>query len=1343
MHPHKLSFKPASTGLESLESRIVPTNWGYPWPTPEALTISFVPDGTAVGTQTSELFHVMDETQDSDWQTELLRAVQTWSAVSTIDFSFQHDSGDPLGISGLITGSSRYGTIRVAAYPMPTDVIGISIPFEPSGGTWAGDVVLNSNFLRDSNQVEDFDLYTVFLHETGNILGLADNNDPDSVMYAFYNGAHDGLAPQDVMAIQDLYGANPDDEHEGATGNERLNEATPVTLDAGSGSSAIFGIVSYSDDVDIYRFTAPDSLTGGNDGVTMHFELRTTGISLFTSQLTVADDQGRVLASCHAHHPQNGDYEIVLEGLQPGHDYFIQIEGDPQSELDPVFNVGEYGLVISRDGTPTESLDTLFFESVGYAYLIPLINDGMAFEGSDAMEIITSLFLPEGTDQELDPALINAVLDDYLESHGDKPFDTQAFGDFVGRLLNLPGGQFSIGPGSLTALFNVLDDRGLFVGVLSDLLNNEQIRSVFGEAFLASGDTTFLQQLFDAGALQGPIDLLLGTGTLDPLIGDLFGNPAFKAHIAELLQSDDSNETFAQVAQSSLGADIFDIFVQNPTIQTSMLNGLLSGQLDPLLSSLFHSGTLDGLLFMIWEQPVTQELFLQALDSGVLDPMIPVLIPPEYLSMIEGLDPSVARTIVRQVIDTSGTLPLDPGSLRTIVDELWDSGMVSQIIGHLVTTNQFEPMVGHFLKTDFQLDADSMKALIQVIVETPELLSLDGTAMRKIFQAIWTSDLDQDIQDMIWGSETLDGVFDSILESDQSDYIVDLMYETGIFTDLLKSVFEGTIEVPPEFVIQLMSLFIPDTQGQFSDAQELYSLNQAVKGSAEFRIGFGILADAETKSYHKVIAPDAESASRYDSLYVFAWNISGSSVQPVLRLFDDQGELVDFVITGNKDGSYLIEFGNYIPGSAYYVEVTHSQYHGSPKGDFYAVGSGFTPFSTQMTTLVEETFRPGNEMVVRSYQTPETEIVHWVLSADRIGDPEIPLDHDHLVQLDVMDQLGQLVHSTQIPLGGIINLDLFLEQGTYDLHFSLLDHEGNPDGASVDLENVSFQLRGLTMSDSINPYRKDTTLATTNQPIAPTTPDHSPSFDFNVQANAIMPNAVAGQLGVMTQTPISTAYWSGTEAPATSQTIEVAADGPVSLTTMASGTQGQGQTETNADPDQPASFSEDDPDKTIRLAQQDSQETPLSTKRLDEIASQLERLAEQVHPQQTDPARPDETIAPVPRVNANPMVAEAETETSSPIAPTIVPQAPPIIAAIFAPTMASDPDLNLIPVSEDVHIQRGVDAMLAQLPVREILAVLSIMVGVKAIEVIKSRTPERQSRTRPTRDPRERVLPTA
>jgi hypothetical protein len=49
----KKSRRRPSLRVEVLEDRCVPATWGNPWPDANHLTLSFAPDGTQVGNNTS------------------------------------------------------------------------------------------------------------------------------------------------------------------------------------------------------------------------------------------------------------------------------------------------------------------------------------------------------------------------------------------------------------------------------------------------------------------------------------------------------------------------------------------------------------------------------------------------------------------------------------------------------------------------------------------------------------------------------------------------------------------------------------------------------------------------------------------------------------------------------------------------------------------------------------------------------------------------------------------------------------------------------------------------------------------------------------------------------------------------------------------------------------------------------------------------------------------------------------------------------------------------------------------------------------------------------------------
>src|SRR5207244_3728623 len=112
-----------------------------------------------------------------------------------------------------------FGDIRIAARPRESNTDGNlagAAPFEYSGSTWTGDVILNSSVnFGVGNGGAAYDLYSVLLHEAGHVFGLDHNTaDPQSVMREAY-AYHTGLSASDVSALQALYGVREADDYEG------------------------------------------------------------------------------------------------------------------------------------------------------------------------------------------------------------------------------------------------------------------------------------------------------------------------------------------------------------------------------------------------------------------------------------------------------------------------------------------------------------------------------------------------------------------------------------------------------------------------------------------------------------------------------------------------------------------------------------------------------------------------------------------------------------------------------------------------------------------------------------------------------------------------------------------------------------------------------------------------------------------------------------------------------------------------------------------------------------------------------------------------------------------------
>src|SRR4029077_9269203 len=149
--------------LEALEDRVTPAGWGIAWPNPGHLTLSFVPDGTSVSGNPSNLFQSLNaSTPTAAWQQEILRAFQTWAINANINVGVVADGGQALGTSGAVQGDSRFGDVRVAMalQPSNTDVADTS-PYDLSGSTWSGDMVFNSRYNFGINGAGQYDLFSV------------------------------------------------------------------------------------------------------------------------------------------------------------------------------------------------------------------------------------------------------------------------------------------------------------------------------------------------------------------------------------------------------------------------------------------------------------------------------------------------------------------------------------------------------------------------------------------------------------------------------------------------------------------------------------------------------------------------------------------------------------------------------------------------------------------------------------------------------------------------------------------------------------------------------------------------------------------------------------------------------------------------------------------------------------------------------------------------------------------------------------------------------------------------------------------------------------------------------
>jgi hypothetical protein len=351
--------------LESLEDRITPTVWNIPWTDGAHVTVSFAPDGTNVDGTASQLFQKMalNGLSRSVWQGEILRALQTWTAVTNIDFSLVSDNGAALGASGAGQGDGRFGDIRIASRPLSSDVLALTTPPGALEGTRGGDIDFNSNdvftvgggllgtnHLPLADGVVHQDLYTVALHEIGHALGLPDlygstSAIQGSIMYGYYGGTR-GLNSTDIANIQALYGVPTPDPLPQA-GNTSQGAAWRIQAPSNAPANAslsVAGALNTGTDVNFYKYT-----TGASNPNGLTIALQTSDQSLLAGRIAITNALGQVLASNSATGPGQ-DLTLTLKTVSANATYFIEVDRASGT----AFGQGDYLLkVISNPAAPT------------------------------------------------------------------------------------------------------------------------------------------------------------------------------------------------------------------------------------------------------------------------------------------------------------------------------------------------------------------------------------------------------------------------------------------------------------------------------------------------------------------------------------------------------------------------------------------------------------------------------------------------------------------------------------------------------------------------------------------------------------------------------------------------------------------------------------------------------------------------------------------------------------------------------------------------------------------------------------------------------------------------------
>ncbi len=235
-----------------------------PWFSPGELTYSFAPDGTKAADTESQLFESLNRlARTEEWQSAFAAAFSAWLEPLAASATEVSDSGDSFGTPGPTQHDLRFGDIRIGSIPLSQNILATSVPHSVfSQGTWAGDILLNSNAQWHNIQ----EVFAVALHEFGHVLGLPHSDNVDSVM--FLHGVHALQNPsaEDIDNLQALYAGIPfemEDDPSGSDGgstgddddshlpNRNFDPTNAIDLQPTLGQSIRYSVIDLIDDPNV------------------------------------------------------------------------------------------------------------------------------------------------------------------------------------------------------------------------------------------------------------------------------------------------------------------------------------------------------------------------------------------------------------------------------------------------------------------------------------------------------------------------------------------------------------------------------------------------------------------------------------------------------------------------------------------------------------------------------------------------------------------------------------------------------------------------------------------------------------------------------------------------------------------------------------------------------------------------------------------------------------------------------------------------------------------------------------------------------------------------------------
>ncbi|QDU54832.1 zinc metalloprotease [Aeoliella mucimassa] len=337
---------------ERLEPRVVLDASGGLVGVDPHFTLSFTPDGTQVGRETSTLQATFDSiAPTADWQEAILRAFQTWAIHTNADIGLVDDGGQPFGVPAASQHDSRFGDIRIGTSALSPEVGAVSVPINNLGsGSWLTDVIFNTQF--DYQSIDD--VLAVAMHEAGNVFGLADSAEPLSPLHSHVTPQVLSPTATDIANLQNLHGVRVDDAYEnhsregGSSAGDNdsfanathLNPAEAYGAAEGTGPTIVYGDLTTLADQDYFVIKVPGDYQGS-----MSVQLKTQGISLLQPELTVYNANEHQLLQTTSNLVGGALLNAQLPSVSSDQEYYVRVDAATQD----IFAIGGYSLSITFD----------------------------------------------------------------------------------------------------------------------------------------------------------------------------------------------------------------------------------------------------------------------------------------------------------------------------------------------------------------------------------------------------------------------------------------------------------------------------------------------------------------------------------------------------------------------------------------------------------------------------------------------------------------------------------------------------------------------------------------------------------------------------------------------------------------------------------------------------------------------------------------------------------------------------------------------------------------------------------------------------------------------------------